>query len=108
MASFQIQISQGQGSRASPKSGAIHLRLVEKSVKNWHSESVVRSGHANIRIRTLRGRVHGVRRSVLAPPIVERGAVDSLPGLSETRPQSHLHVQFADEAQAALHFRRQE
>ena len=70
------------------------------------SESL--SSNAHLRVRTVRWPMHRVRRPVHAAPAAERGAVDPLPGLPKTRAQSHLHVHFADEAEAAFHFRGQE
>jgi len=58
---------------------------VDKSGKFCHPEPVVRTRYANLRIRTVRWRVHGVRRPVHAAPAAERGAVDPLPGLPEAR-----------------------
>src|SRR5207237_7508580 len=51
--------------------------------------------------------MQGVRRQVCLAPALERRAVDPMAGVPETGSQGHLGVQFTDEVEAVVDFRRQ-
>ena len=65
---------------------------------------VTDNSNADLRIRTLRGRMHGVRRQVHASPPAFRRAADALSGMQEACAKDHLLFQFAGEAEAAFRY----
>ena len=63
--------------------------------------------YADLRIRTLRWILRGVRREVHLAAADERARADQMPGLQKAGAQDHFWIQFAYEIEASVRHRRQ-